>query len=89
LPRSTTTTTRLYHISTVPPVVIQLRLYWSFPRGVVVLITPPYQEAFYLARPPSLPPLRMSPLGGLFSEVLHQEGQDRHHKDPHQHQHQY
>jgi hypothetical protein len=25
---------------------------------------PPYQEAFYPARPPVHPPLRMSPLGG-------------------------
>jgi hypothetical protein len=50
---------------------------------------PPYQAAFYPAHPPAHPPLRMSPLGGLLSEVLHQEGQDRHHEDPHLHQHQY
>jgi hypothetical protein len=56
---------------------------------------PPYQSAFYPARPPAHPPLRMSQLGGLLSEVLHlqvhqhQEGQDRHHEDPHLDQHQY
>jgi hypothetical protein len=56
---------------------------------------PPYQAAFYPVRRPVHPPLRMSPLGGLLSEVLHlhvhqhQEGLDRHHEDPHLDQHQY
>jgi hypothetical protein len=31
---------------------------------------PPYQAVFYLARHPVHPPLRMSPLGRLLSEVL-------------------
>jgi hypothetical protein len=31
---------------------------------------PPFQVAFYPARPPAHPPFRMSPLGGLLSEVL-------------------
>jgi hypothetical protein len=50
---------------------------------------PPFQAAFYPARPPAHP--RMSPLGGLLSKVLrlhvhpHQEGQDRQHEDPHLH----
>jgi hypothetical protein len=56
---------------------------------------PPFQAAFYLTRPPVHPPFRMSPLGGLLSEILrlhvhpHQEGQDRHHEDPHLHQHRF
>jgi hypothetical protein len=56
---------------------------------------PPFQAAFYPTRPSVHPPFRMSPLGGLLSEVLrlrvhpHQEGQDRHHEDPHQHQHRF
>jgi hypothetical protein len=29
---------------------------------------PPYQVAFYPARPPTHPPLGMSPLGGAFSQ---------------------
>jgi hypothetical protein len=54
---------------------------------------PPFQAGFYPACPPVHPPFRMYPLGGLLSEVLrlhvhqHQEGQDRHHEDPHLHQH--
>jgi hypothetical protein len=54
---------------------------------------PPFQDAFYPARPPLHPPFRMSPLGGLLSEVLglhvhrHKEGQDRHHEDPNLHHH--
>jgi hypothetical protein len=31
---------------------------------------PPFPAAFYPARPPMHPPFRMSPLGGLLSEVL-------------------
>jgi hypothetical protein len=55
---------------------------------------PLFQTALYPTRPPH-PPFRMSPLGGLLSEVLrlhvhpHQEGQDRHHEGPHLHQHQH
>jgi hypothetical protein len=50
---------------------------------------PPYQAAFYPARLPAHPPLRMSSLGGLLSEVLHlhmqqhQEGQDWHYEHLH------
>jgi hypothetical protein len=50
--------------STVPPVVLHLRLDWSFPRGTVVLVTATLPAAFYPARPPVHPPFRMSPLGG-------------------------
>jgi hypothetical protein len=52
---------------------------------------PPFQPAFYPTRRPTNHFFRMSPLGGLLSEVLrpHQEGKDRHHEDPHLHQHQF
>jgi hypothetical protein len=56
---------------------------------------PPFQAAFYPARPPAHPPFRMSPLGGLLLEVMrlhvhpHQEGQDQHHEEPHLHQHRF
>jgi hypothetical protein len=56
-------------------------------------LRPPFQPALYPTRPPAHPPFRISPLGGLLSEVSrlhvhphpHQEGHDRHHEDPHLH----
>jgi hypothetical protein len=56
---------------------------------------PLFQATLYPGRPPAHPPFRMSPLGGppLRGPRLHvhphQEVQDRHHEDPHLHQHQH
>jgi hypothetical protein len=81
LPRSTTAATPLYHCFHGTSSSASIGRSNAAPSSSS---RPPYQAAFYPARPPAHPPLRMSP-----SEVLHQEDQDRHHEDPHLHQHQY
>jgi hypothetical protein len=88
--------TRSTTVSTVPPVVLQLRLDWSFPRYTVVLVTATLPGGFLPDAPSGASSLEdVSSRRASLSEVLHlpmhqhQEGQDRHHEDPHLDQHQY
>jgi hypothetical protein len=47
LPRQPGSTT----VSTIPPVVLQLHLNWSFPRGIVVLVTATLPASFVPGAP--------------------------------------